>query len=88
MPHRLNEIANYIKDLDIQPQDEIFPHQIRSVINRAYYAAYLTAREYCISQKLNGTGASHEKVVVALGTKLKTASARLDSLRQARTKAD
>ncbi|NWO54998.1 HEPN domain-containing protein [Chromohalobacter israelensis] len=62
MPDRLLTIAQ--EQLDVTPSDQA---RLRSAVNRAYYAAFLTARAYCDDQALvTGTGASHEKVINAL----------------------
>ncbi|OLO03333.1 HEPN domain-containing protein [Salinicola socius] len=62
MPDRLLTIAQ--EQLDATPTDQA---RLRSAINRAYYAAFLTARAYCEQKQLPaGTGASHEKVIGSL----------------------
>lgn len=62
MPDRLLTIAE--EQLDVTSPDQA---RLRSAINRAYYAAFLTARTYCEKKKLpTGTGASHEKVIGSL----------------------
>jgi len=88
MPHRLIEIASYISDMTVTPADEIYPHQLRSMINRAYYAAHLTAKQACDDHGLVGIGKSHERVVDALGKKWKPESKKLDQLRVLRNDAD
>jgi uncharacterized protein (UPF0332 family) len=66
VPHRLVEIAQKLKELDLSQEPHLGQHQIRSSVNRAYYAAYLTARDYCHSNGLDGIGASHERIARAL----------------------
>lgn len=65
LPDRLFQIATKIKNMDGIEQDAE-QHRIRSVVNRAYYAAYLTAEEVCRQKGFEGSGASHERVVDAL----------------------
>ncbi|WP_133635605.1 HEPN domain-containing protein [Halomonas ventosae] len=66
MPRRLVDIALHIQEMDLTAAPELAQHQIRSVVNRAYYAAYLTARAFCNDNGYSGVGASHEKIVDAL----------------------
>lgn len=55
-------------DLAVKLKDECEEqHYMRSSINRAYYAAYLAAREYCACKGCDiGYGASHEKIIDTL----------------------
>ncbi|GEK50895.1 HEPN domain-containing protein [Vreelandella venusta] len=65
MPDRLIEIADHIESAHLASTD-IEQHRIRSAINRAYYAAFLTARGVCEEKGFEGSGSSHEKIVDAL----------------------
>ena len=88
MPHRLNAIALYLKEMDLRPEDDLYPHQLRSMVNRAYYAAHLTAKQVCEDRGLEGSGRSHERVVHALSQHWKVESKKLDQLRMLRNDAD
>ncbi|WP_108842273.1 HEPN domain-containing protein [Kushneria phyllosphaerae] len=62
MPERLLDIAH---ELLSAPDTE--QPRLRSVVNRAYYAAFLTARDYCSRNDVDvGHGAAHQKVIEAL----------------------
>lgn len=61
MHETLLDIAIKLKD---EGEDQSY---MRSSINRAYYAAFLAARDYCASKGCElGYGASHEKVIDSL----------------------
>ncbi|UBU49813.1 hypothetical protein LCW13_06035 [Cobetia amphilecti] len=67
MPHRLHEVAGILKDADLSGSPHLDEHQARSVVNRAYYAAYVTARDFCTSKGFPmSAGGSHEKIVNVL----------------------
>lgn len=86
MPDRLLDIAKEL--LDTTPLDQ---PRLRSVVNRAYYAAFLTARSCCAKHELaTGVGASHEKVINALLDKprLCTYGNQLNDIKRLRHQAD
>ncbi|WP_110710523.1 HEPN domain-containing protein [Salinicola sp. CR57] len=86
MPDRLLTIAQ--EQLDASSTDQA---RLRSAINRAYYAAFLTARAYCEEKKLaTGTGASHEKVIGSLLDRrdLSRYGNQLNDMKRLRHKAD
>lgn len=62
MPERLLDIAK-----ELQDSSDTSQARLRSIVNRSYYSAYLTARQYCESHKLgHGFGSAHEKVIDTL----------------------
>lgn len=65
MPDRLLDIASKLESMSDVEKD-IEQHRIRSVINRAYYAAFLTARAVCEEKEFQGSGGAHERIVDAL----------------------
>ncbi|MCK0744116.1 HEPN domain-containing protein [Chromohalobacter nigrandesensis] len=86
MPDRLLTIAQ--EQLDATPYDQA---RLRSAVNRAYYAAFLTGRTYCDEKALvTGTGASHEKVIHALldHPNLAKRGNQLNEMKRLRHKAD
>ncbi|RUR43374.1 HEPN domain-containing protein [Vreelandella populi] len=89
MPDRLLNIAARLKSMEGVEQ-EIEQHRIRSVVNRAYYAAFLTAREVCEEKGFQGSGSSHERIVDALlrQRSLTTLGNQLNEIKSLRHKAD
>lgn len=90
MPHRLIDFAQEIQHIDISAREEFEQSKVRSVINRAYYAAFLAARDFCQAQGLQGSGASHERVINALreDKKWQKQGNQLQQIKQLRHKAD
>ncbi|MFC0269649.1 HEPN domain-containing protein [Kushneria aurantia] len=86
MPDRLLSIAS--EQLDATPLDQ---PRLRTAINRAYYAAFLTARTYCeYHQFAPESGASHERVINSLLARPNLAryGNQLNTIKRLRHKAD
>lgn len=90
MPHRLVCIAQDIQALNLSSQEDLEQHRVRSVVNRAYYAAYLTAKSFCDQKGFEGSGSSHERVVNALRsrTEWRKQANQLQQVKEMRHKAD
>lgn len=67
MPHRLHQVAGILKDMDLSDAPHLDQHQLRSVVNRAYYAAFISARDFCDGKGYHASGKGmHDSVVNAL----------------------
>lgn len=90
MPYRLIDLADKLKALDLSNAVHLEEHQWRSVVNRAYYAAFLTARAFCDHKGWHANGSSHDRVINALRQQrpwAKTAN-QLQQIKTLRHKAD
>ncbi|GHB30631.1 HEPN domain-containing protein [Salinicola rhizosphaerae] len=67
MPDRLFDVANMLRTMNLNDRSELDQPVMRSVINRAYYAAFLVARDYCQESGIDcGHSTSHDRIVRAL----------------------
>ncbi|WP_422667058.1 HEPN domain-containing protein [Billgrantia montanilacus] len=76
--------------MDISDAPYLDQHQMRSVVNRAYYAAYITARDFCEAKGFQGSGSSHQRVIEALKGKpqWRATANRLQQMKELRHQAD
>ncbi|SDL77524.1 hypothetical protein SAMN05661010_02512 [Modicisalibacter muralis] len=90
MPERLLSVARLIDCIDCTQDPELTQPVMRSAINRAYYAAFLVARDFCEERGFNGSGASHERVANALKRQpaWRTQGSRLQQIKDQRHLAD
>lgn len=91
MPHGLHDLAAKLKEMDLSDAPHLDQHQLRSVVNRAYYAAFISARDFCNAKGYHASGKGmHDKIVNALLAQpvWTTEGNRLDQIKELRHRAD